>query len=434
MGKLKSSHYLFLTKILSIFFIFLFGVLVANAYGEGVYADYIYVQSVFYIMSFIYLMGLDQLVYRELANSNNSDNLKFIKKVLKVKVVSFAFFVLLSFVYVFLNDINSKQYVFLLFITVIFFHASKSFIAHRQLLEIKLKSRIIFFCDITSIVFCCSFSFMLYLLKLDYYLWILWPLHFLISNVAIYFYIYNYNDFIDFGQKGNVKSLSELSSEAKFLLLAILMSSIFMQSDILMLKYFDEKVSVYGVAMSFIQPLLIAPAILSLSFYPKFAYLFNQTEKNDFFVFFNAISNLFFYIGLLFVLVFLIFSGMLVDFFYGDAFLESKNILILLSIIFVFAFPSSLYSKYLLLRNGSSLELYKTSVAACLNIVLNFILIPDYGVYGAVFSSVISYFVSDFVFLLFIKRLSEMRVIILGSVNPFMLPSSIKTIKVYLSE
>ncbi|PJZ55362.1 O-unit flippase, partial [Leptospira adleri] len=110
-------------------------------------------------------------------------------------------------------------------------------------------------------------------------------------------------------------------------------------------------------------------------------------------------------------------SDPIIQFLFGPRFSEAGVILAIHIWAGTFVFLGVASSRYYLTENLQKVELYK-SISGCLsNIVLNFILIPIYGVKGAAIATVISQFFASTLFNLFLKRTREIFFIQVGSVN-----------------
>ncbi|MEH6554756.1 polysaccharide biosynthesis C-terminal domain-containing protein, partial [Pseudoalteromonas tetraodonis] len=189
----------------------------------------------------------------------------------------------------------------------------------------------------------------------------------------------------------------------------------------------------YGVAMSLIQPFLIIPTILMTVLFSKLTYFYMQ-EKQTFWIMMKSISNIMFFLALITVTGFYLLSEFVVHTFFGKEFDASVEVLRLLSINFLFTFPAAVYSRYLILERETRHEFRKTLLAALLNIILNCLLIPQYGVIGAVAASLVAYFTSDFAYYLFLYRDIRLTRILVNSINIFLVYFSLCSLRNTLSK
>lgn len=83
------------------------------------------------------------------------------------------------------------------------------------------------------------------------------------------------------------------------------------------------------------------------------------------------------------------------------------------------------------IKNITKKSFYKTLVSLILNIILNILLIPKYGINGAAIATLITQFIALFLIDFFIKEYQEQAIIQLKSLNLIYL---IKEIKKYLKK
>jgi O-antigen/teichoic acid export membrane protein len=73
----------------------------------------------------------------------------------------------------------------------------------------------------------------------------------------------------------------------------------------------------------------------------------------------------------------------------------------------VFVFIGVANSKWLIIENFEKFALYRTMIGALCNVVLNLMLIPNYGIEGAAVATVISYFIAAYFSMLFIAPIQK---------------------------
>ena len=91
--------------------------------------------------------------------------------------------------------------------------------------------------------------------------------------------------------------------------------------------------------------------------------------------------------------------------FLGSGFAGFADLISLYIFANLFIFINSCASVFMIIERLLFLQSIKMVFGAGLNILLNLIFIPLYGVYGAAYSTLISYFIAIFVANLFIKDL-----------------------------
>ncbi len=111
---------------------------------------------------------------------------------------------------------------------------------------------------------------------------------------------------------------------------------------------------------------------------------------------------------------------------YGDAFSPAAGVLSIYIWAGVFVFLGIASSQYLIAENYTRISFYRTFIGAMINVILNIILIPKYGVNGAATTTLISYFAATFS-IGFISKTKRQVVLMLKS---FLLPIKIFKVRV----
>jgi O-antigen/teichoic acid export membrane protein len=165
------------------------------------------------------------------------------------------------------------------------------------------------------------------------------------------------------------------------------------QTDSLVLTYFSslENVGLYNVALPIALLLLLCMRPFAIVFYPLVTSL---ATKNKTVELRSIIEDAFHYILLFllpFVLPLLLFPEALITFLFSDAYALAASALVILGVGTLF-YAFSMFNNVVL--NGLGKAKYMailSSIVAVLNLVLNILLIPQYGIIGAAFATSSSY-------------------------------------------
>ncbi len=101
---------------------------------------------------------------------------------------------------------------------------------------------------------------------------------------------------------------------------------------------------------------------------------------------------------------FLLFGQWIIKVLYGEQFQQAAQIILWMVVVCLFSGLSTVAEKYLLKFNAYSYLQKKTNVLVVFNIVLAFLIIQAYGVYGAVFAILVTEILSTTVFNYFFKN------------------------------
>ena len=175
---------------------------------------------------------------------------------------------------------------------------------------------------------------------------------------------------------------------------------LYTKSDILMINWFmgPESTGIYSIATLVISTQIPLPSIFSRTVYPALgSEAFNSSTLK--LHKYKRYLRLYWIAGLLFSAVGITFSAKIIEIIFGINFADSAPIARSLSISIFSIWMGFATTNILLAYNKEKLDAYRVFVAGILNIVLNYFLIPKFGLQGAAFSSILSYFFGTFLLL-----------------------------------
>jgi O-antigen/teichoic acid export membrane protein len=176
-----------------------------------------------------------------------------------------------------------------------------------------------------------------------------------------------------------------------------------------MLKWLlgSESVGVYAVAASLSEVWYFLPAIIVTSLFPKIIQL-KETNELNYNKKLQQLYDFLFIIALILAIFVSYIASDLILFLYGKDYQQAGSILSIHIWAGVFIFMRALFSKWIIIENVLIFSLITQGFGALTNIILNFILIPQYGVYGAAIATLISYAVTSYFILIFYAKTRKM--------------------------
>jgi O-antigen/teichoic acid export membrane protein len=114
-----------------------------------------------------------------------------------------------------------------------------------------------------------------------------------------------------------------------------------------------------------------------------------------------------------------VFSHQIIYLLYGEKFTEASNVLEISIWASLFVFIGVGSGKFLLAENLQNLAFYRTFYGMIVNIILNFILIPSYGIQGAAIATLISQATAAYLFDMFNKETKKIFIIKTCAIIPF---------------
>jgi O-antigen/teichoic acid export membrane protein len=215
--------------------------------------------------------------------------------------------------------------------------------------------------------------------------------------------------------------------ESKFLWITFVSFLIYTQLDKLMINYYlgEEEVGVYsiGVILSGIFAILIGP--IQNSIYPKMIELYRENYEKyyNFFLLSNTmITQLYLFLTFLSIIV----IKWLFKYVYEPEYNPAIMVYSILAFSIFIKANGSLQTSHMTIKGITQKSFYKTFLSLILNVILNALLIPKYGINGAAIATLVTQFMALFVIDFFIKEYREQAFVQLKSLNTFSLIRIIK--------
>ncbi len=194
--------------------------------------------------------------------------------------------------------------------------------------------------------------------------------------------------------------IRELFSYSWPLTLMPLVYMILSWTDTLMLGYFldSKSVGVYNVARPTAAFVMMIPDALSQLFLPVFTGLFAIKKYNEMRSVYRTISRWLFMSVLPISLIFIFFSEIIITTLFGTEYSAASVPFSILSLGFFLSIIAGPGGGALATIGKTKITLITTTIAAILNVVLNLVLIPVYGISGAAmataFSMIVQYWLN----------------------------------------
>lgn len=202
----------------------------------------------------------------------------------------------------------------------------------------------------------------------------------------------------------NTSRAKSLLSQSWPLILSAVMVTLYMQIDILMLKYFagSTEAGIYSAAARISEAWYFIPVAIVTSVFPAIIH----ARKTDIARYQKRLQNLYDLLVAISLPVALIVSlgaDTFIRLVYGEQF-DGAGVMLSIHIWSgIFVFLGSASGQYLLAEGFTMISFYRTAIGAIANILLNLWLIPMYGGLGASAATLIAYFIATFSILLYSK-------------------------------
>lgn len=394
---LKGSSIAFIFKIVGIILGYLFVLFITKNYGSESLGIFILSLTILQISSIIARMGMDTMFLRFCGEYNQNKNGKYILKNLYNNILLFTIpsalilTVLLYFTspYISIYFFNKESLILPFQIISLAILPYTLFFIHKEAIRGLKKMLVFSFFNSTSIVF-----FGIIFLPILFYFSNLntipiYAQFFAILTSSIIAFIYWKHYLNNLKQTNTIQPYSFISKKNIFSisLPMMLASSLFMimnWTDILMLGVYvsEAEVGLYSVALKVaLLTSIILIAVNSISA-PKFAELWAKHDIKSFEKLAQQSSKIIFFFSLPIVIIITTFSELFLSFF-GTDFGEAKWALIIL--VFGQFINSISGSVGNILQMTGHEKIYQNIIiiSVLINILLNYLLIPIYGILGA---------------------------------------------------
>ena len=397
----KNTLWLFSEKFIRLGVGFFVGVLVARYLGPKNFGILSYAQSVVFLLLPIASLGIDSIVVRELVYGKDNQYIILTSAfILKLFGLFLYFFIL----YILVKLLNNSSYVnniiFIISLSVIFeiFKVIESFFQSKTLLKyISLSELTSFFTVSILKIFFIIIKFPLLFFALSYpierFLASLGYLYFFYKDLARYDNPLKYPKF----WKSYLLMIKKLLKWGLPIVFSGFAISIYMKIDQIIIQKLlgSYYVGQYSIAVRLTEIFLFIPVLITKSISPS-VYSLKSTNSE---LYYNRLLFIYrFFIAISLFISFLIFilSEKIVNIIYGKKYLLASKILKIYIWSNIFVYMNNASWLWYIAENLQYLASIRLILGATVNIVLNLIFIPKYGIVGAAWTTVISYAIAAY--------------------------------------
>ncbi len=399
-----NTSWIFLAKIISFVISFFTIAIVARYLGPENYGKLSYAQSFVAIFSIFASLGIDLIVYRDLVAHPEKE-----KEILGTAVFSKLFFGTLTLLVTFASAALLNSDPILTWLTGImalgFIFQPLSTVGH--LFNARVQSKYPSYIAI-------GVAFLLPILKLLTIYFDKGILYFAaiiaaealiygIANVVMYTYLTK-QSLLDWRFSPTI--FKKLFADSWPLMLAGFSGYIYARIDQVMIQHYLDSTAVglYEPAVRITEQLGFLPGIIIGSLFPA---IINARKVNllEYKKRFKSLVILCLSISTISATIIFIFSPFIVNLLFGDEFRESATIMRIYTWSTLGTIATTIIYNYLIAEGKSNFFLIFTITGALINISLNMLLIPTFGIQGAAYATLMSLSASVILFLLIRKKI-----------------------------
>ena len=190
------------------------------------------------------------------------------------------------------------------------------------------------------------------------------------------------------------------------MLLFGILGFIFFSTDQIMLGKMRNvtEVGYYSLITKGVLLINLIPSLIMVALFPYLSANVNDKEKIKKLT--KKVVLAFIGLGLL-ISILVFFLAPLIPLIVGQSYKPSLGLAQFLIWIIVFMFPAAYFSYFYLAYNKQMLSFYLTAISAIINLALNFLLIPKYGMYGAAATSMFAQLLNFLLLWIFSKKVFQ---------------------------
>lgn len=428
---INNIGWLIFDKIFILLLQFFVGVKIANYYGATLFGQYSYAISLV-AFSNIFFELINSRVLKKYYTKENFNILVFNTNFFKNSIAIILFFILIIYKFFYKIDNTLFYLLILLCLDNILMTATSGI---ENFFEYKLEAkRIVISNNIVKII---SYFLQYICMILNKGIIFIAIVRCIGSLIRVIILKYQYNSSYlgkleNKSVKLDIKLIVKIIDESKYLWFSFVSFLIYTQTDRLMINHYlgVEEVGVYtiGMQLSNILAILIGP--IQNSLFPKFLELY-RNDYQKYYNFYKLTNTIITQFYLIITLISIIVVKYTFKYVYSSQYDGAILIYSILAFSVFIKANGSLQTSHMTIKNITKKSFYKTLVSLILNIILNILLIPKYGINGAAIATLITQFIALFLIDFFIKEYQEQAIIQLKSLNLIYL---IKEIKKYLKK
>lgn len=411
-----NTSWIFGETILRMILGFLVGIWVARYLGPTQFGLFSYVLAYIAIFSGLAKLGLDNILVRELVRHPQQRDrylgttfwLKFIGALIMLAVLAISSLFMS-------NDYLTNFYIFIIGSGII----CQSFDVIDSYFQSMVLSKFVSISRMVQLLLSSILKVYLMLIGADLIWFVVVVLIDQLTLASSLYISYHYQKLGSFFLCFNVKLAKKLLKECWPLILSGIATSIYMRIDQLMIKEMlgDTELGFFSAAVKLSEIWYLIPIIITNSLFPSIVNA-KKVNRNFYLQRLQKLTNLMTWLSFAVALPVAFLADFIINLLYGNAFQQASLVLAIHIWASLFVFIGIASGTFFTIEGYTKKSLYRTFLGAITNILLNLLLIPQYGIAGAAIATVISQFAANFLYDFFDPSLKELVVIKLKSLFP----------------
>jgi O-antigen/teichoic acid export membrane protein len=385
----KNTSWLFTEKIFRLLISFIVTILVIRYLGPEEFGLLSYAISFYGLFAALSILGLETISIRELVrNPGARDSLLGTVFILRL-IGGGGTLVLIALTLLISNEDYFTSLLILILSTSVIF---QSFNVIDYYFRAEVKAKYSVYVQLSSVLITSAIKIVLIIIKAPLiYFAVVFSVEFVVA--AIGFIIVYKNVGLKLSVGGFHKKIAvKLLKDSWPLILTGVVVSIYMKVDQVMIKYMlnAEQVGYYAASVRLSEAWYFIPIALTNSLFPA---IVNAKQISQEF-YNNRMQKLYDILAWMAIAIALpvsFFSKEIINIIFGTQFQAGAPVLAIYIWAGVAVFLGVASTQYLINENFTKLSFLRTFIGMVLNVILNFVLIPIYGIVGAAIATLVSY-------------------------------------------
>lgn len=393
---ITNTSWLFLERILRMGVALIVGVWVARYLGPHQFGILSYAQAMVALASPIASLGLDNIVVRNIIR-NIEDRDKILGTAFMMKLIASTLSIIGVIIITFMlrpSDLVTTTLVAITSIGVIL----QSVDVIDYWFQSQVQSKFVSISRSTSYIVSSILKIILIVLNADLiYFAVATAVECLVSAILL-LVMYKKQKLAVLKWKLDLNIMKDLLKDSWPLILSGMTIIIYMKVDQIMLGNIlnDEAVGIFTAATRLSECWYFIPTILMVSFAPTISESFNKRDYINYYKKIQTLMNILASIAIVISIPVTFVAPIVIRILYGDGYTESATVLSIHIWASIFVFLGVARNPYLINENLTKFSFASTALGGIVNIILNMLLIPNYGAIGASFTTLISQAIASY--------------------------------------
>ncbi len=396
----QNTGWMFASRVLCMAISFITTVFVARRLGPSNFGQLSYAVSYVGIFSILSTLGIDNILYRDLINNPENKN-KLLGSAFIIKLFAGIITTIIVIISTFLWKQSDVSKLLILILSGTFIFNAFQIISYEFQARVKSKYPSIIIFAVTVILNLLKILVIISKKGVIYLALIL----LLESILYAFFYWFAYKKKIEkniFKWEFDKNIMFTILKDSWPLIFTSAFSLLYARLDQVLIKYLiDAKsVGIYSSAVTIAEVWYFIPTIIMSSVFPAMI----NAKKFSTDIYYKRIRKLLLFLFILSIgvaVVTTIFAPLIIKIIYGNAFLNGTMILKIYVWANIGIFIGSVVGNYLIAENKKFQLAFINFVPMVINVILNIIFIPKYGIVGSAYATLISYILGPLSVLLF---------------------------------